>query len=89
MKITKKVRKTQIVTTDILCNKCGNSLKEKLTTDGKWSEFYGLIECQVSGGYCSPVLSDCIIYSFSLCERCLQELFENFKISVDAKHYAP
>lgn len=48
---------------------------------------YGLIEQTVSGGYDSYALEDLQKYTFSLCEGCLKELFDAFKIPVSQREY--
>ena len=58
---------------DILCNKCGKSLK----TD---CGFIGLTETRIIGQFCSTNLRDGDIHSFSLCEECLEALFSTFII---------
>jgi hypothetical protein len=68
------------VVDDIICNKCGCSLKEG---DGFVEDFYGLTEVTVTGGYFSKQLDDGSSYSFSLCEACLSEMFSTFKVPVD------
>jgi len=68
---------------DILCNKCGRSClagKDDGVYDG-----YGLIEASVRGGYWSSHLWDDVSYTFSICEECLRELFDNFIIHPDTK----
>lgn len=78
MKLTKVVTVEIEEVEDILCNKCGASLKCELNTNG-------LVEAEVRGGYDSPHLTDGEIYEFSLCEKCLVELFENFKFPPGGK----
>lgn len=65
---------------DIICNRCGESLRVSLDTDGNHHDYYGLGEVEVSGGYASPVLPDAMTFTFSLCEPCLGQLFSTFKI---------
>lgn len=86
MKKTKfvKVEKIDEVIDDIVCNKCGGSCK---SADEYDTNFYGLIETYIEGGYNSISLEDGMSYTFSLCEKCLKELFENFKIPVEKKEY--
>lgn len=46
-------------------------------------DFNGLIEVRVDGCYSSDHLRDCTAYRFSICEKCLVELFSTFKIKPD------
>ena len=80
MKITKTHQVTEEYVEDILCNKCGKSLKQP----SGCQNFCGLEEVSVRGNYDSPVLGDMAIYYFSLCEYCLQELFDAFTIPVNS-----
>ena len=80
MKITQKEMVEEEVTVDVFCNKCGGSCKRECG-------FFGLIEHTVSGGYGSDPLSDGASYTFSLCESCLNELFNEFKIPVDERSW--
>lgn len=57
-----------------ICNKCGGSLCD----DGYYP--YGLVETKVGGGYNSEHLTDLLTYTFSICEKCLRDLFSTFKI---------
>lgn len=68
---------TQEVIDDILCNQCGESCQ-----DESGMNFEGLIETNVCGGY-SSLLGDSIRYTFSLCERCLEQLFRGFQIATE------
>ena len=63
---------------EIFCNKCGMSCR------GHVGNFNGLIEARIYGAYDSTHLNDGDIYKFSLCERCLVELFNSFKLT---SHY--
>jgi hypothetical protein len=79
----KKINKEVEVIEEILCNKCGESC-----IPGKHDEVYdayGLIEKTARGGYWSPELYDDVSYTFSLCEKCLRELFDSFKIPPQTK----
>lgn len=62
---------------DIICNKCGNSLALKGAEDRQYG---GLEEITVHGGYWSKHLEDMMSYTFSICECCLSDMFEGFKI---------
>ena len=73
MKKTTKVWVKAIRTDDIICNMCGNSCKCEFN-------FNGLLEVQVFGGFDSTHLCDARRYVFSLCEKCLSELFDHFLI---------
>lgn len=73
-------------TEDLICNKCGESLKHIITTDGDFN-FCGLEEITVNGCYGSDPLEDLVSYTFSLCEKCLDDLFKSFKIPVEKKDY--
>lgn len=63
---------------DVVCNRCGK------TCMSKQGERYGL-SAVVGGGYESTHLEDMTSYQFDLCEKCLVELFEGFKIKPEAK----
>lgn len=82
MKVTKVVRVDTEVVEDIRCNKCGETCVKFLGGSKDFKDFYGLIEAVVSGGYESTDLEDTVTYTFSLCEKCLKELFDTFKIPV-------
>jgi len=73
MLINKTILKKVVVVKDILCNNCGSSLKSSN------DDFYGLPTVTVSGGYNSTHLEDNTKYEFALCEKCLKELFAEFK----------
>lgn len=51
--------------------------------DGSWTDqhFNGIIECTVEGVYGSDSLEDMTSYTFSVCEHCLREFFDTFKIA--------
>ena len=80
MKILEKYTKETLFTEikDIICNKCGNSCKGI-------ANYCGLIEICVDGNYDSSVLEDGKKYEFSLCEKCLDSLFKDFKIHCNFK----
>jgi len=59
-----------------ICNKCGKNPCCQCDSDMSYVDPCGLIEAKVGGGYSSPILSDCINYTFTLCEYCLRELFD-------------
>ena len=63
------------------CNKCGMSCK------GHIGNQLGLIEAEVSGGYDSTHLGDGDVYRFSLCERCVKELIDSFKLHAKQGNY--
>lgn len=72
---------------DVLCNLCGLSCS--LTSDnGTQLELAGLIDARVLGGYHSTpgnghgALDDMTELHFSLCEFCLDWLFQCFRVPV-------
>ena len=73
-----------------LCNLCGETC---ILSDGGWHEPNGLIRAAVRGGYLSTAgngvgaLDDCTSYHFSICEFCLDWLFEQFLIPVRVEDY--
>lgn len=73
---------------NILCNLCGESCNLE---ESGFSEPNGLIEAKVRGGYFSTpgngsgALDDGVTYTFSLCEFCLDYLFDNCVIPVKCK----
>lgn len=74
-----KIEVDKEVLDDIICNKCGRSCK-----DSSEMNYEGLLEISVEGGYAS-ILGDTVKYTFSLCEECLKELFESFKIKCEKR----
>ena len=63
---------------EVLCNLCGNSCcPNEKTLFGAWKSntAHGLIDASVTGGYESYHLFDLTRYTFSLCEKCLRQLF--------------
>lgn len=81
--------KTEVID-DILCNRCGKSCRidtdaENLSncTDAR-ACFGGLTGAEVFGKYESGHgLFDMTRYKFSICELCLVEMFDSFKIPPD------
>ena len=87
MKTTKKVNRKVEAIDNIVCNKCGDSCLIPIGKHTEIKESTGLIEQTISGSYLSPHLEDCTNYTFSLCEKCLIELFEEFEIPVQETKY--
>lgn len=58
-----------------VCNGCGGGLCPRNDSCP-----YGLVEAVVDGGYSSTHLSDAVNYQFSLCEKCLREMFDRFVV---------
>lgn len=58
-----------------VCNGCGGGLCPRNDSCP-----YGLVEAVVDGGYSSTHLSDSVNYRFSLCEKCLREMFDKFAV---------
>lgn len=71
----KNVTKTILETEDVICNKCGESCKDKENMN-----YEGLIEVSVLGGFCSKYIGDDTEYVFSLCEKCTMDLIKSFSI---------
>jgi len=69
----------QEIIDDIVCNKCGNSCYNKVI-----GIHDGIIEITLCGGYASK-LGDMVEYTFSICESCLLEMFDEFKIKPTIK----
>lgn len=66
---------------EIFCNNCGDScLKQYQLNCPDAVQNYGLLNVSVIGGYVSDYLNDGNQYIFSLCEKCLRGMFENFKV---------
>lgn len=83
MRITETIKavREEIVTTGIICNKCGKKVN---TMDNLFSnnEMY---DFSVRFGYYSNY--DGEVWSFHLCEDCIIELAESFKHKPDIKKY--
>lgn len=77
---------------ECLCNKCESDLMLYDTNaygDKIPVGYHGLVDAVVNGGYYSEHLSDTVTYRFSLCEKCLLELFETFKKAPEISCYMP
>ena len=73
-----------------ICNNCGKDfLVYSRGIDGEEFPvgYYGMFDMTYSGGYESDDLSDCLEYTFSLCESCLKDLFKGFKIPPRIRNY--
>ena len=79
---TKTVTEERVVVKDVLCNKCGETCIPDSPQNGAP---HGLVEANVTGGYHSTHIGDCESHTFSLCEKCLVELFATFKIPTEHK----
>lgn len=80
MKITKIVNRDVEEIDDLVCNLCGGTLKQIISTDGMYN-FCGLEEVSMNCGYGS--LNDGTTFTFSLCEKCVEELMSKFKIPAE------
>lgn len=78
--ISKKLAEVEYVE-DIICNRCGKSCKNEV------GDFDGLIEAEVIGGFYSPKIEDGTKISFSLCEHCVADLVQDFKIPPKGDRY--
>jgi len=76
-----------------ICNMCGESCDLKNFKDDSVMDEGGLIDCKVSGGYSSTAgngygaLDDSTSYRFSLCEFCVDWLFQQFKTPPQTSDY--
>lgn len=57
-------------------------MKQIISTDGHYN-FCGLEEVSMDCGYGS--LNDGTVFTFSLCEKCVEELMTKFKIPADTR----
>ena len=81
MKKTKWVTKQFEEVENIICNKCGVTLR---VSDNP--ETFNGLNGYAYGVYGSKYLTDQVDYKFDLCEKCLVELFETFKIPVEKEN---
>lgn len=78
---------------DIRCNKCGHSMAIDdrgggiLPDRGVGRQYLGLLRGSVDGCYASEELVDTHRYHFSLCEKCLVDLFHSFTIPPTVAEY--
>lgn len=72
MRITREVSKVVKVTEDVLCDRCGKSLK------GHVGNINGL-RLQGSGSYDSTHFPDMHTFDADVCEACVVEWFKTFK----------
>lgn len=75
---------------EVLCNMCGEGMCHNIETpSGRWStnDPYGLYNAKVTGGYESYHLCDMTAYTFSFCEKCLRQLFNQCKIKPFVSDY--
>lgn len=66
------------VVVGFVCNKCGTVY----TVGEVKNAEEGLIGCEIAAGYGACHLTDGIKYTFSICEKCLSELFDTFTVPV-------
>lgn len=64
------------------CNKCGAEMYNP-----EHEEIYGLTDLYIEGSYYSPTLEDQTWFKFDLCEQCVLELMDTFKIPPEAGEY--
>lgn len=75
---------------ELLCNMCGECMCHNIKTrSGTWSsnDPCGLYDAKVTGGYESYHLFDMTGYTFSFCEKCLRQLFNQCKIKPTVSDY--
>jgi protein-arginine kinase activator protein McsA len=70
---------------DVICNKCAQSLKrtwDGLTSSDIHTDMYGVKSIEYTGGYLSgPHIRDMDHLEFSICENCLGDFVQSFKLS--------
>lgn len=80
-------------TAKVRCNKCGEMLAkydksaDPPHADGKkhFVGYYGLVNTMYKTGFWSEHMPDCQRYIFSLCEKCIAEMFKTFKYEPDVE----
>ena len=83
MRRTKTVIKLVDVVDDLICNKCGKTLKKE---NGGISNYCGLEEVDMVCGYGSE--NDGSMFTFSLCEKCVLKIMSRFKIPAqETRHF--
>lgn len=91
MKKIEKITQEIEVVTAVHCNKCGELCttphQETCLNGSSRRDWYGLIEVGFTTGYFSEVLPDGLSYRFSLCEPCVKELMNTFKIPAEEQEY--
>lgn len=91
-RVETQTREVEIVES-VVCNKCAGFLttasqEEHVKGQDHARYWYGLVEASFSTGYFSDVLPDDATYSFSLCEPCLKDLMDGFKIPAEVSDFA-
>jgi hypothetical protein len=92
MRTTRVVTVTEdrTVVDDILCNRCARSCRRKdleHAGDPERRIFYAF-KGAYRGGYGSEPLDDMAEYHWHLCEVCLKQMFDTFRIPVEEKGYS-
>lgn len=80
MKVLKVVQKEVEEIDDLICNLCGGTLKQVISSDGMYN-FCGLEEVRMNCGYGSH--NDGTTFTFSLCEKCVEELMNKFRVPAE------
>lgn len=88
-----KLRKNMSNKEEKFCNMCSMTLYMEPGHSSGMADFnHGLVEAKVIGQYMSPIhggLNDLQDYTFSLCEFCLNHLFQKFVIPPDVNFHCP
>jgi hypothetical protein len=82
MRITGKATITTEQTTDVICDRCGESCK---SVDGDVSA----VPIDVLGHFGSRRFEDCHRYHLDLCENCAFELARSFKYPPEVRFVGP
>lgn len=75
MQFTKDVTEVRQVVERVVCDRCALEISEEQFRFGNW--YSGAYP----GGYGSNPLSDGTLYEWDMCEKCLAEMFDSFKIA--------
>lgn len=70
---TKRVEE-HLVLDNVDCDRCGQSMR-----DSHGMNIEGMVTT-VGGGYASPIIGDMVTWHFDVCEKCLEEWGQSFKV---------
>ncbi len=70
------------------CNKCGIEEKRSSSNNESYADLNLCHHFECEGEYISYFLSDLNKYYFVICEKCLRQMFEEFKIPPEISDYS-